>query len=155
MRLLRSAFVLVLFLGFLLLATHNASGQMPVSGVGVIYGWVYGFTWDDRLVPLVWVQVTASNPNYPPFTASTGANGLFELTVPAGTYNLTVAPAGYQMKSSMVPVSDGSSSMASFYLEESHVPIPEFPTQMVTAVMIIALAVTMLVSKTSKRKQSK
>ena len=142
---------MVFILGFLFVATANVSAQMPVPGGGVIYGWVYGFTWDDQLVPLVWVQVTASNPNYPPFTTSTGGNGAFELYVPAGTYNLTVSPTGYKMQSSMVPVSDGSSTTATFYLEESHVPVPEFPAQMVTVVMVTVLAVTMLASRTRKR----
>jgi len=117
----------------------------------MIYGWVYGFTWDDQLAPLVWVQVTASGPNAQ-FTVSTGGNGVFEMYVPVGTYNLTVSPPGYVAHSSMVSVSDGSSSTASFYLQESHIPIPEFPTQMVSAIMIIALAVPLLARRRTKSK---
>ncbi len=120
----------------------------------MIYGWVYGFTWDDQLVPLVWVQVTASNPNVPYpntlFTTSTEGNGVFEMYVPVGTYNLTVSPRGYVAHSSMVSVADGSSSSVSFYLEESHIPIPEFPTQMVSAIMVMALAVTVLARRRAK-----
>ena len=127
--------------------------QSPGEGGGLIYGWVYGFTWDDQLVPLVWVQVTASNPNYPLITISTGGNGAFEMFVPVGTYNLTVSPHGYVAQSSMVSVSDGSSSTASFYLEESHIPIPEFQTQMASVVIIMALAVALLAGRKVKSKQ--
>jgi hypothetical protein len=52
----------------------------------------------------------------------------------------------------MVSVSDGSSSTASFYLEESHIPVPEFPAQMVAAVMVMAVAVTLLARRTTKGK---
>lgn len=147
MRLFTYALVILFLLGFLMLRAPPAFAQMPGQGGGLIYGWVYGFTWDDRLVPLVWVQVTAynpNNPNFPLITTSTGGDGVFEMYVPVGTYNLTVSPRGYVARSSMVSVSDGSSSTASFYLEESHIPIPEFPTQLVSAIMVMALAVTLL-----------
>jgi hypothetical protein len=72
--------------------------------------------------------------------------------VPVGTYNLTVSPPGYVAHSSMVSVSDGSSSTASFYLEESHIPIPEFPAQMVSAIVVMALAVTLLARRSNKGK---
>jgi hypothetical protein len=155
LRLVPCALVIVFLLGFLILHAPSAFAQMPGQGGGLIYGWVYGFTWDDQLVPLVWVQVTASNPSYPSYpliTVSTGGNGVFELFVPVGTYNLTVSPPGYTAHSSMVSVSDGSSSTVSFYLEESHIPIPEFPTQVVSTIMVMALAVTLLTRRTTKRK---
>ena len=151
MRLVHYALAILFLLGFLMLRAPPASAQTFAQGGGLIYGSVYGFTWDDRVVPLEWVQVTASNPNSTLFTASTGGNGVFEMYVPVGTYNLTVSPSGYVAHSSMVSVSDGSSSTASFYLEESHIPIPEFPTQMVSAIMIMALAV-LLLARTTKRK---
>jgi hypothetical protein len=149
LRLFPSALAIVFLLGFLILRAPPAFAQTP--GWGVIYGWVYGFTWDDQLVPLVWVQVTASNPNFPLITASTGGNGVFELPVPVGTYNLTVSPLGYVARSSMVSVSDGSASTVSFYLEQSHVPIPEFPTQMVSTITVMALAVTLLARRTKRK----
>ena len=156
MRVVPYALAVVFLLGFLMLRAPPAFAQSFVQGGGLIYGSVYGFTWDDQLVPLVWVQVTASDPNatYPNalFTASTGGNGVFEMYVPVGTYNLTVSPPGYVAHSSMVSVSDGSSSTASFYLEESHIPVPEFPAQMVAAVMVMAVAVTLLARRTTKGK---
>ncbi len=43
--------------------TAPAISALSPQGGGLIFGWVYGFTWDNQLVPLAWVQVTASNPN--------------------------------------------------------------------------------------------
>ena len=156
MRLFPYALAIVLLLGFLTLRAPPTFAQTFAQGGGLIYGTVYGFTWDDQIVPLAWVQVTASDPSASSpnrlFTVSTGGNGVFEMYVPMGTYNLTVSPPGYVAHSSMVSVSDGSSSTASFYLEESHIPIPEFPTQMVSAIVIMALAVTLLARRTNKGK---
>ena len=151
MRLAPYALALGILLVILILRAPATSALSPQSG-GLIFGWVYGFTWDDRLVPLEWVQVTATNPSYPPFTVSTGANGTFEMFVPIGTYNVTVSPPGYKAYSSMVSVSDGSSSAASFYLEQSHVPIPEFPTQGVALIITIALASMLLTARGTKRR---
>lgn len=152
MRLAPYAVALGILLAIFTLRTPATSALSPQSG-GLIFGWVYGFTWDDQLVPLEWVQVTAMNPNYPPFTVSTGFKGTFEMYVPTGTYNLTVSPPGYKAHSSMVSVADGSSSSASFYLEQSHVPIPEFPTQGVALIVAIALATTLLTRKSTKHKR--
>ena len=152
MRLAPYAVALVILLTILILRAPATSALSPQGG-GLIFGWVYGFTWDDQLIPLEWVQVTATNPNYIPFTVSTGANGIFEMFVPTGTYNLTVSPPGYKAYSSMVSVSDGSSSSASFYLEQSHVPIPEFPTQGVALIIVIALATSLLTRKRAQNKR--
>jgi hypothetical protein len=146
------AVALGILLAIFILKAPATSALSPQSG-GLIFGSVYGFTWDDQLIPLEWVQVTATNPSYPPFTVSTGANGTFEMFVPTGTYNLTVSPPGYTAHSSMVSVSDGSSSTASFYLQQSHVPIPEFPTQAVVLIIAIALATTLFTRKSTRHKR--
>ena len=146
------AVALGILLAIFILKAPAISALSPQSG-GLIFGSVYGFTWDDQLIPLEWVQVTATSPNYPPFTVSTGANGTFEMFVPTGTYNLTVSPPGYTAHSSMVSVSDGSSSTTSFYLQQSHVPIPEFPTQAVVFIIAIVLATTLLTRKNTRHKR--
>ena len=152
MRLAPYAAALGLLLAILIIRAPPTFAQVPQQGGGgLIYGSVYGFTWDNELVPLEWVQVTAANANYH-FVVSTGANGTFEMYVPVGTYNLTVSPPGYVAHSSMISVSDGSSSTASFYLDQSHVPVPEFPAQTVLITMIMALAVTLLTRRAVKRK---
>jgi hypothetical protein len=134
----------------LILSAPAATGQ-AMGGGGYIFGHVYGFDMWDELVPLEWVTVTATNPSYQ-FEVSTGANGTFEMFVPSGTYNLTVDAPGYKTYSLSVSVSEGSSSAATFYFEQSHVPIPEFPTQALPLIVAIALAVMLLSRKSRKRK---
>jgi hypothetical protein len=141
-----------ILLAFLILTAPHASAQV-FGGGGMIFGHVYGFDMWDELVPLVWVPVTATNQNYQ-FQVSTGAQGSFEMFVPVGTYNLTVDAPGYSTYPLNVSVSDGGSSAATFYFEQSHVPIPEFPTQAIALIATIALAVTLLSKKSSKKKLS-
>jgi hypothetical protein len=129
----------------LILSAPHASAQV-MGGGGMIFGHVYGFDMWDGLVPLVWVTVTATNQNYQ-FQASTGGQGTFEMYVPVGTYNLTVDAPGYSTYPLNVSVSDGGSSAATFYFEQSHVPIPEFPTQALTLIIAMVLAVTLLSRK--------
>jgi hypothetical protein len=151
MRLALYAVALGVLLSILILRAPTTSALSPQGG-GLIFGYVYGFTWDDQLIPLEWVQVTAINPNFRQ-TVSTGANGVFEMFVPTGTYNLTVSPPGYKAYSSMVSVMDGSSSSASFYLEQSHVPIPEFPTQGLALIVTISLATILLTRRSGKHRR--
>jgi hypothetical protein len=152
MRLAPYAAAIGIVLALLILSAPHTSAQI-IGGGGYIFGHVYGFDMWDELVPLEWVTVTAANQNYQ-FQASTGANGTFEMFVPIGTYNLTVDAPGYKTYSLNVSVSDGSSSAATFYFEQSHVPIPEFPTQALTLIVAMVLAVTLLSRKSGKRKSS-
>jgi hypothetical protein len=153
MRLAQYAVAMAIMLAVLILSAPPAIAQISAHGGGYIFGYVYGFNMWDQLVPLEWVMVTATNADYQ-FSVPTGANGTFEMFVPAGTYSLTVDAPGYKSYSSSVSVSDGSSSMASFYLEQSGVPIPEFPAQAVSLTIAVALAVTLLARKPVKRKSS-
>jgi hypothetical protein len=153
MKLAPYALALGIIIAILILRAPPTFAQTPQQGGGYIFGWVYGFNMWDELVPLEWVPVTATSVNYQ-FAVSTGANGTFEMFVPAGTYNLTVNAPGYKPHSLTVAVSEGSPSMASFYLEQSGVPIPEFPAQALSMIIAIALAVTLLSRKSTKRKPS-
>lgn len=138
-------------LAILILGVGPTTAQTPLQGGGYIHGWVYGFNMWDELVPLEWVNVAATNADYE-FVASTGVNGTFEMFLPAGTYKLTISAPGYKAYSSSVAVSDGSSSTVNLYLEQSGVPIPEFPAQAVSMIVVMALAVTLLSRKAMKRK---
>jgi hypothetical protein len=75
------------------------------------------------------------------------------MVVPAGSYNVTVAPPGYKAYSNTVAVSDGSASTINFYLEQSHVPVPEFPTDVASIIAIVAITAALAVMKLRKRRK--
>jgi hypothetical protein len=118
----------------------------------MITGSVYGFDMYDELVPIAWAPVYASNARYT-FTAYTGGGGYYEMFVPQGTYNVTVVQPGYVPYTSVAAVSAGSASTINFYLEESHVPVPEFPSGMVSAIAVLAFAAVLVAVKRSKRRK--
>lgn len=160
MRALPFAMALATLLAILLfVGVGSASGQShPAQGYGggYIQGWVYGYTMFDQLIPLGWIPVTASNSQYS-FTTSTGGNGAYDMYLPVGTFNLTAGysdNAGYKSYSQSITVSDGASINGfNFYLEQSHVPIPEFPPQLFSVAMIIAIAATLIAKRRLKRRE--
>jgi hypothetical protein len=122
------------------------------GGGGMIRGNVYGFDMFDQLQPIAWATVTASNGQNN-FVAYTGGGGYYEMYVPAGAYNVTVNPPGYTPYSSSVAVSDGSSSVINFDLEQSHVPVPEYPQGAFVLVLFVALASVLVVQRTMLRRR--
>jgi len=122
------------------------------AGGGMITGSVYGFDMYDELEPISWATVYAINSQYS-FKAYTGGGGYYEMYVPQGTYNVTVDEPGYVPYSSVVAVSAGSASTINFYLEESHVPVPEFPSGMVSAIAVLAFAAVLVAARRSKRRK--
>lgn len=72
--------------------------------------------------------------------------------VPAGNYNVTVVEPGYKPYSNTVSVSPGSSSTINFYLEQSHVPVPEFPSGMISVIAVVALSASLLAMRRIRRK---
>jgi hypothetical protein len=139
-------------LAFLILGVGPTT-QALLQGGGYLHGSVYGFDMYDKLVPLEWVKVIATSADYQ-FAVSTGANGTYGMYLPSGTYNLTVSAPGYKPYSSSVAVADGSSSTINVYLEQSGVPVPEFPAQAIFMVMIVAVAAALLTKKATKLKRS-
>ncbi|MGA2971328.1 MAG: carboxypeptidase-like regulatory domain-containing protein [Candidatus Bathyarchaeia archaeon] len=124
----------------------------PSYGGGLIRGQVLGFDMYDQLQPIEWATVTATNGQYK-FVAYTGSSGYYEMYVPTGTYNVTVIEPGYTAYSNTVAVSDGSSTPSNFTLEQSHVPVPEFPTGMASTIAIVAITAALTVMKHRKRKR--
>ena len=139
-----------LVLVMLALGSRPTIAQAPPQGGGYVQGWVYGFDMYDELVPLVWVNVTASNGEYR-FVASTGVNGSYAMFLPSGTYNLTVSAPGYQSYSRSIAVSNGSASTVNVYLYESGVPVPEFPAEALSLLMILGIAAALLTKKATKQ----
>ncbi len=73
--------------------------------------------------------------------------------VPTGTYNVTVVEPGYKPYSNVIAVSSGSTSTINFYLEQSHVPVPEFPSGMIQALAIVTLSAALLAMRHTRRKR--
>jgi hypothetical protein len=130
--------------------TTRDSDPTQYYGSGYLYGQVLGFDQYNYLVPISWAKVIATN-GMSVFAASTGGDGFYGMYLPAGYYNVTAIEPGFVPHTIFVAVSDGSSSSINFYLEQSHIPVPEFQPQMILAVMVIALAATFLAKRARRR----
>jgi len=131
-----------------LVAAQSQPAQFSGGG-GYISGTVLGFDMYDQLQPIVWAAIYANNGQRT-FITYSGSGGFYEMFVPVGTYNVTVLEAGYVLTSSSVSVSDGSSSTINFNLEQSHVPVPEFPASS-TLILLAALSIAMVALRRRKR----
>jgi hypothetical protein len=141
-------------LALMLIGGKHAAAQpqpQPNVGGGLIAGNIYGFDMFDELQPIAWATVNANN-GATTFTSYSGGGGFYEMYVPSGLYNVTVVEPGYVTQADSVAVANGSSSSINFYLEQSHVPVPEFPTELVLSVtLIVTLCAALLALRRSKR----
>ena len=144
--------IVMLVLGTRVVGAQPQPQQQFGAGGGMITGSVYGFDMFNELRPIAWAPVYANDGRFT-FTAYTGGGGYYEMYVPQGTYNVTVVEPGYVPYSSVVSVSPGSASTINFYLEESHVPVPEFPSGMVSAMAVLAFAAVLVAVKRTKRRK--
>jgi hypothetical protein len=158
MRHTRYVAVVAFTIAMLILGTRLVGAQPPKpqqqydAGGGIITGAVYGFDMFDELQPIAWATVYASSPQYK-FTSYTSGGGVYQMYVPQGTYNVTVVQPGYVPQGNIVAVSAGSASTINFYLEESHVPVPEFPSGMASVIAVLAFAAVLVAVKRTKRRK--
>ena len=139
----------VLFVG---VGTASAQNQPKQYGGGYIQGAVYGYNMWDELIPIDWAQITASNDIYS-FKYSSYADGSYGFYLPTGTFNLTVEEPGFVAQSKTIAVADGSSTTGfNFFLQGSNVPIPEFPMEIFSVLMIVAIASALLAKRSIKRR---
>jgi hypothetical protein len=144
----------ILLLGVKLASAQPQAQQVFGAGGGEIVGSVYGFDMYDQLQPISWASVYANNGRNS-FVAYTDGGGYYDMFVPQGMYNLTVVEPGYVSYSTAVAVSPGSASTINIDLEESHVPVPEFPSGTVSAVAVLALGAVLVATRRNKRTKSK
>jgi hypothetical protein len=147
----------ILVVTVLILSVGSASaGNHPTQvgpGGGTIAGYVFGFTMFDEREPLVWASVTARSGPYS-FSTTTGQDGQYGMFLPTGVYNVTVdAGPAYKAQSTSATVSNGGASDLNFYLERSNVPIPEFPTQLVSVILVAAFAAALIAQRKIRHKR--
>ncbi len=141
----------IVLLGAKVAVAQPLRAQYGGPGGGAIVGYVLGFDMYDQLQPVAWASVYADDGQYK-FVAYTGGSGYYEMFVPTGTYNVTVVEPGYLAYSQVIAVSNGSASTINFYLEESHVPIPEFPSGVVQALAVVTLAGALFAMRRTRRR---
>lgn len=154
MRLLPYTVTLAIVVAVLFVGMNYASAQSqssPAQAGGRIQGTVYGYTMYNELRTIAWAQVTAYNQQFQ-FTTSSGGGGEYGMYVPGGVYNVSVYVQGFVPQSFPVTVSDGSLSNVNFVLERSNVPVPEFPTQILSALLVIAIAAALMAKRATKRR---
>jgi hypothetical protein len=149
--LLTLAIVALMLLGSKFAFAQSRTDQYYGGGGGAITGNVLGFDMYNQLQPVAWATVIANNGQYR-LVAYSGSGGYYYMFVPAGNYNVTVVEPGYKSYSSAVSVSSGSTSTINFYLEQSHVPVPEFPSGMISVIAVVALSAALLAMRRKRRK---
>ena len=100
-----------------------------------------------------WSQIYAKNGNQT-FGAFSGFSGFYLMRLPAGTYNVTVYDfynPTYWAPSVNVTVTDGSNLTINFYLQPPPAPVPEFQSNVVAVVIMLAIVAACILTKRSKR----
>lgn len=88
--------------------------------------------------PFDWATVYANNMQQR-YEAFSGMSGVYQMRVPAATYNVTVKAQGYTANGATINVTDNSSNTVNFYLEQA---VPEFPP--ITAPLLMSLIVVLV-----------
>ena len=84
-------------------------------GLGSVHGLVYGFDYENDLVSLSSVAITATGRTSG--RAVSMMNGAYQIYLPPGSYNVTASASGYISQTRMASVSSGSTSEIDFYLK--------------------------------------
>ncbi len=133
---------------FLMISSVAVNPQL--MGGGVIRGRIWGYTYLDEAVPLVWANVKAYSGGREINSASTGTNGAYVMYLPVGYVNVTVEYPGFIVQSKIVSISEGGSMALDWYLERSGLPIPEFQSYGALTLMVILLTFCQLILRRRK-----
>jgi hypothetical protein len=121
---------------FALLGPSAAHAQ---ESYGRVEGRVWWIDMHGDMHPLVWATVEAISDTVTVTTSSDG-NGYYFLYVKEGGYTLRASHVGFITQEAEILVSPQSVTVIEFYLEESGVPIPEFPPILLNLAIFMAIA---------------
>jgi hypothetical protein len=136
--------------------TVTDSGEVsPIFEVdlrGSVKGYALGYNWKGELRTLAWGKVFAgAAPDDGTLTAYP-FGGFFDMYLPTGTHSLKVEYNGMTSAEYEVAVTEGSDLMGIWFeMEQTGVPIPEFPV--VGLVLVASLAASIFVLSRVRRKE--
>lgn len=143
--LLLSLALVLMAVGLGSVAGNLQPNQYYGEGGGEITGYILGYMSNNQPQLIDWAALNASDGVHT-FHAFSGMSGMYQMQLPAGTYNVSVKVAGFQALSKNVTVTDGSISVVNFYLEQSAVAVPEFGVQteiFMAVALIFAISIAM------------
>ena len=115
----------------------------------------YGAVDPDQYLPTGYAEDSTGNAT----TTASGADGgstiysadaQYEMYQQSGTYELSVESPGYAAKSSNITVGSGQDVTGyNFYLEQDHVPIPEFGP---VIALVAALGASLFILRRNRKK---
>jgi hypothetical protein len=127
----------------------ESSGILELDHLGLAKGWAYSYTWCDDWRTTSWVMVQFSGA--PGLLTYYTFDGSYLAYLPAGTWKMDVIPwlagakaPGYGSQSFTLAISEGQVGGYNVYLEETGVPVPEFPTAIVVLASALAAALSIL-----------
>lgn len=146
----RAVVAVVLLLGAFAFAMMVAPSHADAA-VSMIRGTVYWYDQYGNLHPLSWVQVTATGAGGT-ITASSATDGTYMMWVAPGTYNVTASSdPGFLPQTNEVSVTPGGVATADFQLQPSGKPIPEYPSPLQPAMLLVATLATLVLIRRRQR----
>ena len=115
----------------------------------------YGAVDPDQYLPTGYAEDSTGNATTTASGADGGstiysADGQYEMYQQSGTYELSVESPGYAAKSSNITVGSGQDVTGyNFYLEQNHVPIPEFGP---VIALVSALGASLFILRRTRKK---
>jgi hypothetical protein len=135
--------------------THCYGGQSIVFELDqrpLLTGQIAGFSWSDELRTISWATVSVSGAAGE--FAIHSFDGVYELFVPRGDYDMTITyydgDMGFTSQTISITAPDGGSVTSNFLnMERSNIPIPEFPVSVIVA--FTALAASLYVFRRARK----
>lgn len=144
-RLIAAALVFVAVSAFAMMIVPSHAAMSSIRGT------VYWYDQFGNLHPLSWVQVTANGDGGITTAAST-TDGTYMMWVAPGTYNVSASSEpGFIPQAHEVTVTPGGVATVDFNLEPSGKPIPEYPSAVQPAMLVVAALAAMIMIRRRQR----